>query len=245
MFQKLSAFVLFGFALNLQSATIATSIDVSCRVEALQQTTNPCSLTGAIPDPMSGELPYAEASASASARYGTLTAETQYRADHGGQADVEIIAEFTDQLTILSTGAGRLELDVLVPGCIACTTGVTTDLHVASSSQQLVSPGPGDPQTWSFPITLGDSFLLSARLRAAGSASDNDDNGPPFPMIFQINAIRVLDASGDQLRNFHYETEFLRAYPVEFGQLVPEPNLTGLVTVSGIFMVAIARHRRR
>src|SRR5262245_58889225 len=79
LMQLPAAMLLFAITGNVQGATLATSVSVVCFAEGFSSS-NPCSLTGTVPDPFTGELPYAQASASASADYGLLTTDVFYAA---------------------------------------------------------------------------------------------------------------------------------------------------------------------
>jgi hypothetical protein len=232
---------LFALTATLQSATLTSSVAVSCDLRPFGfSTTNPCSLSGLVPDAIGRPVPgYAESAASTSVDYGLITTSVRTRAENG-VATASVIGRYSDRLNIIGTGIGSLQLDMFLPGfgCVTiCGETVLNTIGVGANTQTPLLLN-SENRTLTFPILFGQNFDFFGQLQVRVS-DGTEENGVNGSYIFRVNGIRVFDASGAQLQNFYYATESGRSYPVQSGQLVPEPGpvwlmLAGLTTLLGI-----------
>lgn len=231
---------LFALTANLQSATLTSSVAVSCELRPIgTSTTNPCSFSGLVPDAQGRPVPgYAQASASMSVDYGLITTSVTAKAENGF-ASANVTGRFSDSLNIFGTGSGSLQLDMFLPGfeCGNCGITVINTIGVGTNTQTPLLVNSGS-RTLTFPILFGQNvdFFGQLQVRAADNTSGDDIVRMYF---FRVDRMRAYDSTGAELQNFYYSTDSGRSYPVQSGQLVPEPSsvwlmLAGLATLLGI-----------
>jgi hypothetical protein len=241
----LRAIAMLIFVTRLPAATLTTGVDVQCSADEglVISHSNPCDVVGTMPDPFTGELPFARAAASANAAYGLLNINVSFAADHGGFAEVDAFAAFLDDITILGSGAAIFEITAVSEEDSTSNTGTTATLTVGS--EEGVRPIFGaTTMVFSAPIMLGQPFGMGARLDARALASDNDDTPPQFPLTLTIEQIRVLNEAGQQLSGLRYRSETGAGYPIADASYVPEPS-AAILAGCGLGILVIGARRRR